>query len=128
MQKEMRQWMRQCYMLMTIRRACDYASLLVGWLVDRKGRTGPSGADQPDLKERRPRREWASKNGCLSLVEQPKSNLLDLDIRKYVKYAHTTRSSRDRAFIVVIRIRYSGATVRILNKVRPDLINTGTRR
>jgi hypothetical protein len=50
MQKEMRQWMRQCYMLMTIRRACDYASLLVGWLVDRKGRTGPSGADQPDLK------------------------------------------------------------------------------
>jgi hypothetical protein len=113
------QWMRQCYMLMVIRRACDYASLLVGWLVNRKGRTGPSGADQPNLKREETKKRVGSKNGCLSLVEQRNSNLLDLDIRKYVKYAHTTRSSRDRAFIVRhctatqtsvirIRIRYPG--------------------
>ena len=29
------------------RRACDQASLFVGWLVDRKGRTGPREVDQP---------------------------------------------------------------------------------
>jgi hypothetical protein len=69
--------------------------LVVGWLVSWEDHTRKTGATQ---RERRPRRERASKSRrcCPPNDKSPTCNLLDLDICKYVKYAHTTRPSRDR--------------------------------
>ena len=83
-------------MLMVIEeRVIGPACLPAGSLM-RKATLGRAEQINPKRKETKKRVSKQEQMMMLS-VEQRNSNMLDLDIPKYVKYAHTTRSSRDRA-------------------------------